>query len=151
MCAMPHWSLIVTGCLAAAAFVETIRRTRKASRKQLAERLERISMSLAELGDDLDHDRIHPAKCAELGQELEDIRGVLGGNSLCYGVSDDLIVGLSAGGDDSSGHAAGASRARRLTYEVSQQLKAGSDDVEMHKLRSLTRLFKDAAQAMNAH
>ena len=151
MFGMPHWSLIATGCLAAAAFVEVIRRTRKASRQQLAERLERISVSLAELDDDLDHDRSYPAKCAELGEQLDDIRGVLGGNSLCYGVRDDLIIGLSTGSDESAQHGVGPGRARRLTYEVSQQLKAGSDAVEIHKLRSLTRLFKDAAQAMKSH
>lgn len=148
MFGMPHWSLIATGCLAAAAFVEVIRRTRKASREQLADHLDRIAVSLAELGDDLDHDRPRPEKCAELGEQLDHIRGVLGGNSLCYGVRDDLIVGLNTGSDQSSQYGAGPGRARRLTHEVIQQLKEGSGEVENHKVHSLRRLFKDAAQAM---
>ena len=151
MFGMPHWSLIATGFLATAAFVEVIRRTRKASRAQLADNLDRISVSIAELADDLDSDRSSPAKCAELADQLENIRGVLGGNSLCYGVRDDLLIGLSTGRDASSHQAVGPGRARRLTYEVSEQLKTGLDEVEIHKVRSLSRLFKDAAQAMKTH
>jgi hypothetical protein len=148
---MAHWSLIATGCVAFAAFVEVIRRTRKASRAQLADDLDGVSVSLAELADDLDRDRSSPARCAELAEQLDSMRAVLGGNSLCYGVRDDLIIGLNAGGDDSTRNAAGPGRARRLTHDVGQQLKAGLDDVEIHKVRSLSRLFKDAAQALKTH
>jgi hypothetical protein len=151
MFGMPHWSLIAIACLAAVAFVEVIRRTRKASRVQLADDLDRISASLAELAEDLDNDRSHPAKCAELGEQLAEIRGVLGGNSLCYGVRDDLVIGLSGSLDGSSQYAVGPGRARRLTLEVGQQLKTGLDAVEIYKVRNLSRLFKDAAQTMKTH
>ena len=150
MFGMPHWSLIAIGCLAFAVFVEVIRRTRKESRVQLADDLDHISASLAELADDLDNDCSRPAKCAELGEQLEHIRGVLGGNSLCYGVRDDLVIGLSTSPDDSSQYAVGPGRARRLAFEVGQQLKTGSDGVEIYKVRNLSRLFKDAAQTMKA-
>lgn len=151
MVGMPHWSLIATACLATAAFVEVIRRTRKASRAQLADNLDRIAVSIAELAHELDDGRSTPAKCAALAEELANIRGVLGGNSLCYGVRDDLLIGLSTDSGASSQYGAGPGSARRLTFEVSEQLKTGLDEVENHKLRGLSRLFKDAAQAMKSH
>jgi polyhydroxyalkanoate synthesis regulator phasin len=147
---MPHWSLIAIGCLITAAFVEVIRRTRKASREQLADYLDRISASLAEAADDVESDRSSPAKYTELVEQLDDIRTVLGGNSLTYGVRDDLIVGLSEV-QHAPSQTAGPGRARRLTQEVGEQLKAGSGEVEAHKMRRVSRLFKSAARAMKPH
>lgn len=148
---MPDWIAIVTGCAATVAVVEVIRRMRKASRERLAQDLERISVSLAEVADDLDGEPANTTRCAELIEQLDAIRSLLHGNSLVYGVKDDLIVGLTGTPDPPSRHSAEQVRARRLTLEVGQQLKSEPASVETDKLRRVSRMFKGAAVAMKAH
>lgn len=147
---MLDWLALTIGCAAVVALVEVIRRMRRASRQRLAGDLQRISDSLAELADELDGQRSEPARCAGLVEVLAEIRSVLGGNSLIYGVRDDLIVGLALVYDEPSRYTAAQVQARKLTLEVEKQLQAGESSVETDKVRRVSRLFKGAAEALRA-
>jgi hypothetical protein len=145
---MPTWFAVVLASAALLATIEVLRRMRRASRLRLRDELARVATQFSELADELDAKGSSP-RVPELAETFNALIEFLGGNSLLYGVKNDLLLALGEAGEPSTRFTVRQAQARKLALEVARLITEGTAlRAETEKFRQVAGLLKGASEAL---